>query len=98
MTMECPFTDPGLNRGEVEACASLHCSTDEVAAYFGTSEDVIREFYMADVQRGWLKGKIAARQMLTNRAKGDPTNGIDPDPRAIDFMAKNFIGGESGKR
>lgn len=88
--MECPFKDPGLNRGEVESVAALNSSLDEIAAYFDTSEDVIIEFYMNTVQKGWGKGKIKIRQMLMDKA--------EKEPKVLDFLAKNFIGGEGGKR
>ena len=91
---DCPFKDPHLNPAEILSLAALNSSVEEIAAYFGVDSDVIQEFYMPTVKRGWMQGKIKVRQLMMDRAL-DANN---PDPKAIDFVAKHFLGGEGGHR
>lgn len=90
--MDCPFKDPKLNRDEVIAVAALQTTTEEIAAYFDTSVDVIEEFYRDVVRQGMLKGKIQLRQLMLDAAKDSK------DPRAIEFLARNFLSATGGDR
>lgn len=86
MNQDDDLKDPGLDKAVVESVAALQASEEEIAAYCDTSVDVIKEFYMDVVEKGWMKGKIKVRQLMLELAEKDK------DPRAIEFIARNFIG------
>ena len=68
-----------IDLAELEKLASMHCTQDEVAAWFGVSQKTIslklrQKIFKAVWDTGWAKGNISLRRQQKQRADaGDKT-------------------------
>src|SRR5882757_1497612 len=73
---------PAIDEAELEKLAMLHCSTEEIAAWFGVSTEAIEQRRKAGdfekiMQRGKAKGKISLRRTQMRLAEqGNPALAI----------------------
>jgi hypothetical protein len=77
--------DPGLDKARVVQLASIMCTEEQAAAFFGVHVDVIKYHYMSEMISGWDRGKIQLRQWQMDRAK----NG---DAEMLKWLGKQFLG------
>ena len=70
---------------EVTKLASLHCTNQEIAEFFGCDESLIRKSYSEYLTKGRAKGKMRLRQLQWQAAEKGNTS-------MLIFLAKQMLG------
>ncbi len=74
-----------IDATEVYSLAKLHCTNEEIAAFFGCSTDTIERRFAGQLAKGKAEGKLSLRRMQWRRAeKGSDTMLI--------FLGKQYLG------
>jgi IS30 family transposase len=58
-----------INKEDLEKLAAMHCTIEEIAAWFNVSRDTIERRYAAEIHKARQQGKISLRRMQFQAAQ-----------------------------
>jgi AraC-like DNA-binding protein len=74
-----------IDARQVEALASIMCTTEEIAAVVGCSKDTLERRFMAALENGRLRGKQSIRRKMYHLA-------MEGNTTMLIWLSKQYLG------